>query len=133
MLYDTQVAIKVRLVRVTGLLDRVHVLHPEYQLLFFLGLARWAHRFKQKGFIHLARNKYLSLSQLMSNHKTDDVLEMIADMRTTGSALWFLNEATDDQEAQACPFAFTAKAHPSIAPTAAARGQYGRRFSIRRQ
>ena len=97
-LYDPQVAIKARLSRVTDLIDRLHILHPEYQLLFFLGLARWAFRFKQKGFINFALNKYRNLSRTMTNDQTDDVLAMIADMRNTGSALWYMSEYFDARE-----------------------------------
>ena len=94
-LYDAGITIKARLSRVSELLDRVHILHPEYQLLFFLGLARWAYRAKQRGFIQIALNKYQNLSHMMSNYRSNDVLGLAHDMHDLGSALWFLNDTSE--------------------------------------
>ena len=96
-LYDSEIAMKARLSKVTELIDRVQALTPEYQLLFFLALARWAFRYKQKGFTQLALSRYQSLSYAMSDYQTDDVLNLIADMRQCGSSLWFMNENYDQR------------------------------------
>jgi hypothetical protein len=97
-LYDTEIPLKVRLSNVTPLIDQVNLLHPEYQLLFFLGLGRWAYRNKQKGFAHIALNAYQDLSHRMSNYHNDDVLAMAHDMRNIESPLWYLNETLNQGE-----------------------------------
>lgn len=115
-LYDADIPMKARLAKVTPLIDQVAFLHPEYQLLFFLGLARWSSRYRQKGFAHFALSTYQDISQRMSHHQSNDVLKMAEDLDGLASPLWYIND-------------FLTNASENPAPQSMLK-PIGRRFSV---
>ena len=73
-IYDYEIPLKRRLAMVTEIIDRVPSLHLEYQLLFYLALARWSVRSKQYDFAQIPLSRYRSLSNTASQGRSEDIL-----------------------------------------------------------
>ena len=86
-LQSADIPLGVRLAKVGPILDNISILHAEYQALFFLALARFANRIRQHRFTSIALKNYQALSARMSGYKSDDIFNMIADLRERSKLL----------------------------------------------
>ena len=80
-LQSAEVPLGVRLAKVGPVLDSISILHAEYQALIFLALARWASRVRQKRFTSILLKNYQAICARMSGYRTDDVFNMMTDLR----------------------------------------------------